>query len=54
MFAISSGSRFFLYTAPADMHRGFDRRKPFAYLNDVLSRIATHPYKQLAALLPQN
>ena len=28
--------------------------EPFAYLNDVLSRIATHPFKQLAELLPQN
>ncbi len=28
--------------------------EPFAYLNDVLSRIGTHPYKQLEELLSQN
>jgi len=28
--------------------------EPFAYLNDVLSRIGTHPYRQLEELLPQN
>jgi hypothetical protein len=28
--------------------------EPFAWLRDVLARIADHPYKQLAKLLPQN
>ena len=28
--------------------------EPFAYLNDVPSRMATRPYKQLQELLPQN
>ena len=27
---------------------------PFAYLRDVLTRIAAHPFKQLAGLLPNN
>jgi len=28
--------------------------EPFAYLRDILGRIATHPYKKIHELLPQN
>ncbi len=64
MFAISSRSRFYLYAEAADMGKGvkFTLRvsaglqglEPFAYVTDVPSRMATHPYKQLEELLPQN
>ena len=41
-----------MYTLPVSARlQGLD---PFAYLNDVLSRIGTHPCKQLEELLPQN
>ena len=33
---------------------GLQGLEPFAYLNDVPSRMVTRPYKQLQALLPQN
>jgi hypothetical protein len=28
--------------------------EPFAYLKDILCRIADHPYSRVAELLPQN
>ncbi len=33
---------------------GLQGLEPFAYVTDVPSRMATHPYKQLEELLPQN